>query len=346
MNHLPATRDAAEVADGSAHSAAAPRVLGSLRERLHEALWLPGEPDGSPQRLRPQAVYPVLVFVVLALGVNWPVMSIALRSLTPIWMAAFRLATAAVTLLIVTAATGRLVRPPRRDYPIVISVALVRLALVFTLVFFALEIVPAGRSSILVWTAALWTVPIAVVFVGETMTPLRWAGLGIGIAGLVLVLEPARFDWTDGRVLLGHALLVGAAVSQASVSVHIRHHSWGSSPLALLPWQLLVATAPILLIAFLWEGLPDVDWSLGLAVNLAFQGIVVSGFAVWGQLTVLRSHSAISTNLALMAVPVVGLVSSVLVLGESLTLSVVAGLGLVLAGVATSRVAESSNRSV
>jgi drug/metabolite transporter (DMT)-like permease len=128
--------------------------------------------------------------------------------------------------------------------------------------------------------------------------------------------------------------------------VHIRHHSWGSSPLALLPWQLLVATAPILLIAFLWEGLPDVDWSLGLAVNLAFQGIVVSGFAVWGQLTVLRSHSAISTNLALMAVPVVGLVSSVLVLGESLTLSVVAVLGLVLAGVATSRVAESSNRSV
>jgi drug/metabolite transporter (DMT)-like permease len=315
------------------------RRSGALRDRIRSAFWLPGE-DGSPQRLRPRAVYPVLVFVVLSLGVNWPVMSIALRSLTPIWMAVLRLATAAVTLFAVTTATRRLEHPARRDYPIVLSVAFVRLALVFTLVFFALEIVPAGRSSILVWTAALWTVPIAVVFVGEHMSRMRWAGLAVGIAGLVLVLEPTRFDWTDGRVLLGHGLLLGAAVAQASVSVHVRHHSWGATPLTLLPWQLLVATVPILAIALVWEGIPSIEWSVGLAANIAFQGIVVSGFAVWGQLTVLRSHPAISTNLVLMAVPVIGLLSSVIVLDESLTAGVVAGLVLVLAGVATGRVAD------
>lgn len=325
---------------GAPQAAASTRQADSLGSRIHAAVWLPGEPDGSPRRLRPQAVYPVLGFVVLALGVNWPVMSVALRSLTPIWMAVLRLAAAALTLLAVTASTGRLVVPLRRDYPIVLSVALVRLALVFTLVFFALEIVPAGRSSILVWTAALWTVPIAVVFVGEQMTGMRWLGLGVGIAGLVLVLEPTRFDWTDGRVLLGHALLLGAALAQASVSVHVRHHAWGSSPLALLPWQLIVATLPILAIALAWEGMPSIDWSLGLAANIAFQGIVVSGLAVWGQLTVLRSHPAISTNLVLMAVPVIGLLSSAIALDEPLTGAVLAGLVLVLAGVATSRIAE------
>ncbi len=317
-----------------------PQRGASLRERIHRAVWLPTDPDGGPHRLRPQAVYPVLAFVVLALGVNWPVMSVALRSLTPIWMAVFRLVAAAATLFVVTSATNRLVRPPRRDYPIVLSVAIVRLALVFTLVFFGLEIVPPGRSSILVWTAALWTVPIAVVFVGEHMTRMRWLGLAIGLGGLVLVFEPTRFDWTDGRVLLGHALLLCAALAQASVSVHVRHHSWGSTPLALLPWQLLVAVLPVLAIALAWEGVPRVDWSVGLVANIAFQGIVVSGFAVWGQLTVLRSHPAISTNLALMAVPVIGLLSSVIALGESLTASVVAGLILVLAGVAVGRTAE------
>jgi drug/metabolite transporter (DMT)-like permease len=287
----------------------------------------------------------VLVFVVLCLGVNWPVMSIALRSLPPTWMAVFRLATAALTLFGVTLATGRLERPARRDYPIVTSVAFVRLALVFTLVFFGLEIVPAGRSSILVWTAALWTVPIAVIFVGERMSPMRWIGLVVGISGLVLVLEPTRFDWTDGRVLVGHGLLLGAAVAQASVSVHVRHHSWGATPLALLPWQLLVATVPILVIALVWEGIPAIDWSVGLAANILFQGIVVSGFAVWGQLTVLRSHPAISTNLALMAVPVIGLLSSVVVLDEVLTAGVVAGLVLVLAGVAGSRAGDRQSRA-
>jgi drug/metabolite transporter (DMT)-like permease len=341
---LPAGAGDAARAD---HAAVARPARGAaLGQRVHAALWLPGEPDGSPQRLRPQAVYPVLVFVVLALGVNWPVMSIALRSLTPIWMAVFRLSVAALTLLLVTSSTRRLVRPSRRDYPIVLSVGLVRLALVFTLVFFALEIVPAGRSSILVWTAALWTVPIAVIFVGEHMNRVRWTGLAIGVGGLALVFEPARFDWTDGRVLLGHALLLGAAVAQASVSVHVRHHSWGSTPLALLPWQLLVATVPVLVIALVWEGIPSVEWSLGLAANLAFQGVVVSGVAVWGQLTVLRSHPAISTNVALMAVPVIGLLSSVIILDETLTGGVVAGLALVLVGVATSRVADTQARAV
>jgi len=68
--------------------------------------------------------------------------------------------------------------------------------------------------------------------------------------------------------------------------------------------------------------------------------VVVSGFALWGQLTVLRSHPAISTNLALMLVPVVGLLSSVIVVDETLSAGVVAGLVLVLIGVVISRVGD------
>jgi len=125
------------------------------------------------------------------------------------------------------------------------------------------------------------------------------------------------------------------------VSVHVKHHRWLSTPLGLLPWQLLVATLPILAIGLSIEGFPAIDWSPGLLANVAFQGVVVSGFAVWGQMTVLRSHPAISTNLALMTVPVVGLLSSVALVGESLSGSVVAGLMLVLLGVAVSRSADS-----
>lgn len=313
----------------------------TLGQRIHSAIWLPEDSPGSPGRLRPQAVYPLLVFVIFSLGINWPVMSIGLRSLSPIWMAASRLIAATVTLFALTALTGRLSRPGRDDLPIVFSVALVRLALVFVLVFFALEIVPPGRSSILVWTASLWTVPIAVVFIGERMSRARWFGIAAGIAGILLVFEPTRLDWTDGRVILGHAMLLGAAMAQASVSVHVKHHAWVSTPLGLLPWQLLVGTLPILVIALTIEGIPAVDWSLGLLANVGFQGVVVSGFAVWGQMTVLRSHPAISTNLALMTVPVVGLLSSVALVGESLSGSVVAGLMLVLLGVAVSRSADS-----
>jgi len=310
-----------------------------LRLRLHDALWLPAEPDESP-RLRPRAVYPVLLLVVVSLGVNWPVMSIALRSFEPMWIATFRLIAAAVTLLAVTATTGRLSRPPRGDYPVLFSVAVFRLALVLVLVFLALEIVPPGRSSILTWTAALWAVPIAAVFLREEMNRLRWIGLLLGVAGIVMIFEPTRLDWTDGRVIAGHVMLLAVALSQASVAVHMRAHSWVSTPLRLLPWQLLAATLPMIPVAFVVDGIPHIDWSLGLVVNVMFQGMMVSGFAIWGQMTVLRSYPAISTTLAFMAVPVIGLLSSAIVVDEQLTAAVLIGLLLVLAGVAANRIAD------
>lgn len=292
-------------------------------------------------RLPLPAVYGLLAFAILSMGVNWPVMSTALETLSPWWMASIRLMIASVTMLAVVAMTGRLEPPPRRDLPIVVSVATFRMAAVFLLVFSGLEIVPPGRSSILVWTASLWTIPFAVVLLGERMNRLRWVGLAAGMAGILLVFDPTRLDWTEGRVILGHLLLIGAAISQAGVSVHVRRHRWVSSPFRLMPWQLLVAVVPVTAAALAVEGVPSIDWSVGLVANLGFQGIVVSGFAILAQMTVLLSHPAISTNLILMAVPVVGLLSSVAFVGEDLTVALVAGMLLVLGGVAAARRADS-----
>jgi drug/metabolite transporter (DMT)-like permease len=108
-----------------------------------------------------------------------------------------------------------------------------------------------------------------------------------------------------------------------------------------MPWQLLVALVPVTAAALVVDGVPSIDWSAGLVANLAFQGVVVSGFAILAQMTVLLSHPAISTNLILMAVPVVGLLSSVLFVGEHLTLALVGGMILVLVGVSAARLADS-----
>ena len=215
-----------------------------------------------------------------------------------------------------------------------------RLSIVFMLVFMALEIVPPGRSSILIWTSSLWTVPIAVAILGERMSRFRWLGLLAGIIGILFVFEPTRLDWGDSRVLVGHGMLILAAVVTAGVTVHIRAHSWVATPLGLLPWQMLVASAPITILAFAVEGWPAIDWTGQLIAIVVYQGVAASGLAIWGQMTILRAHPAISTSLALMAVPVVGLTSSAIIVGESLTVGVVAGLVLVLGGVALNRIAD------
>lgn len=316
----------------------------SFRDRVRSALWLPGAPSGSPPVLRPGAVYPVLALVVIAFGINWPFMSVGLRSISAPWMLAFRLMGASTTLLALTSVTRRLSLPNRADYPIVLSVAVVKLALVFLLVFAALKTVPPGRSAILVWTASLWAVPIAVLLIGERITRLRLFGLGIGILGILFVFEPTRLDWTDGRVVLGHAMLLAAAMLNATVNVHVRRHSWSSTPLGLLPWQVLVASIPALVFALVTEGIPTIVWTPQLVAIVLYQGVVASGLAMWAQLTVLRSHPAISSNLALMAIPVIGLASSAVLLDEPLTGGVLAGLGLVISGVAANVVADARSR--
>lgn len=184
----------------------------------------------------------------------------------------------------------------------------------------------------LVWTSSLWTVPMAAAFLGEHMSFRRWAGLAMGIAGIIVMVEPwdAGFNATT---LLGYSFLLGAAVVQAGVAVHIRGHRWVSSPVGLLPWQLLLALVPITVAAIVIEGIPRVVWSPVLIGIVIYEGTVATSFTTWAQMTVLRVLPAITTNLTLMLVPVVGVVSSVVVVGERMTPLAVAATVLIGAGV-------------
>ena len=289
--------------------------------------------------------YLLLLTVVLTLGFNWPIMAIGLQSITPLWMGTFRIVGALAIMTSVGVVTGQLHLPRRRDLPVVWSVGIFRLFLVTVIVFSALRIVPPGRSSVLAWTASLWTVPLAALFLKERMTPLRWIGLWVGISGIVLLFEPWRFNWSDTMVIGGHALLMASAFTNAATTVHIRKHGWGSSTLEIMPWQLLVAAIPVTVLALAVEGLPTIEWEPQLLAIVIYQGLFATAVAVWAQQTVLQRLPAVSTNLTLMAVPVVGLLSSVALVGERLTAAIVGALILILAGVATNILADYRRRS-
>lgn len=307
-----------------------------------EGLLQESERRATPTRSRRAPMYLLLAFAVLVLGVNWPIMAIGLESFTPLWMAAFRVGLAALVIGLVGAARGKVVFPPRRDFPIVLSVAVFRLATVMVLVFTGLQMIAAGRASVLVWTSALWTVPIAASFLGERMSRRSWIGLALGIAGVLLLSELWGNNWRQPDVLVGTLLLLTAAIINAATSVHIRGHRWTIDPLQALPWQLLIATLPLIAAGFVVDGTPDVDWTLELVLILSFQAILASGGALWAQVVVLQHLPAISTNVMMMGVPVVGVVSSSIVLHEPVSLTLALGIGLVLVGVAVNLLSDSS----
>ncbi len=291
-------------------------------------------PIREEKRLSRPIIYLLLLAVVLILGFNWPVMATSIKSITPIWMGVFRVTGALVVVFTIALAKGKLSLPDRHDLPIIVSLAVFRLAAVFVLVFTALELVPPGRSSVVVWTTSLWTVPIAAIFLGERMSGRRWVGLLLGIAGVVVLFEPWSFDWSQTDVLIGHILLIVAAITNAATAVHIRAHRWAVTPLEAIPWQLLGAGIILVVIALIVDGPPVIDWTPQLTWVVLYQGVLATGVAFWAQIVILRNLAAVSTNLTLMAVPVVGVVSSALLLGEDITTSLGVGLILVIVGVA------------
>lgn len=295
-------------------------------------------------KLSRPVIYALLGLVVLILGLNWPVMATGVKSVAPIWMGALRIGTATLLMVAVAVFRGTMSPPPRRDLPIVVSMALFRLAAVTVLVFSALELVSAGRSSVVVWTSSLWTVPIAAIFLGERMTRARWLGLSLGIVGVLALFEPWGFDWSDSGVAIGHALLVLAAITNAATAVHIRAHRWTIAPLDSMPWQLTAATTILVILGFAVEGPPVIDWTPQLVLVVLYQGLLATGIAFWVQLVILRNLSAVSTNLTLMAVPVVGVVSSALILDEDVTTSLLLGLILVILGVAVNLLSDRASK--
>ena len=279
-------------------------------------------------------VYLIGAATILIFGFNWPIMAAGDRAMDAMWLAAFRLVGAALVVFVVVAARGSLSRVDRHDVPIVLSVGLFRIALVNGLVFSALQFVPPGHASFVAFTASFWVLPVAAIWLGEKLTPWRVGGVLLGCLGLVLLLEPWALDWSDTRTLLGFGMLLAAAQTAAITSVHIRAHRWRATPFELMPWQLMVAAVPTVALALALEGPPDVQWSAMVVGIIAYQVLPASSFAMWGELTLCRSLPAISANLFLMAIPVIGLGASILFGEDTITLAAGVGCALILAGVA------------
>ena len=282
--------------------------------------------------LAPAAAAGLLLALVLLWGSNWPIMKVGITLIPPFWFAVVRLGLGALTLFLLLAALGRLRLPPRADLPVVASVGLLQMASYLALVNLALESVPAGRSAVLAYTTPFWVAPGAALLLGERLTARRLLGLCLGLGGLLVLFNPLDFPWHDGEAVSGNLLLLVAAFAWALTILSVRGHRWRSSALTLLPWQLLLGSLALLPFAWWREGLPQPVWGWELAAILAYNGPFATGLAYWVSLSLTRGLPAVTVSLGFLGVPAVGLSASVLVLGEPLPWSLLAGLVLVLAG--------------
>ena len=275
-----------------------------------------------------------LIVTVFCFGTLWTAAKISIDHVPPLWFTAGRYAIGAIFIAVVLASQGRFKLPDRADIPIILSVGGIMLGLYSSIFQNALTFIDAGRATILGYTTAIFVTPVAVLFLGERLPRLKLAGLGAAIAGFLILFSPAELDWTDKQVLIGNGLLVLCVILWSAVILHLRVHRQVSDTLSLVPWYLLVSGLVAMISAFIFEGPPMFEVSgTGWALFL-YTGIVCSGIGNWGVTTAIMNLPATTSTVGLLGVPVLATIISVVFLGEILTLPLVAGLCLIVGGIA------------
>lgn len=261
-------------------------------------------------------------------GLNFVVITIGLSGFPPLLLAALRYVVAAVPVLF-------LPRPP---------IAFGKLALISIVLFVGQSALiypsmavgmPAGLASIGLQVQAFITIGLAAIVLRERPSGRQIAGAAIAFAGLALV---AMTVGTNGVTLAGFALLMGAATSWAAGNVLLRGVGRVNMP-ALVSWLSLIAAPALLLLSLVVEGptriaaaASDVTWMTGGAILYMALVSTTFGYAVWGFL--LERYPAATAAPFSLLVPVSGTLSAALILGETFGPLRLAGMILILAGLA------------
>ena len=224
--------------------------------------------------------------------------------------------------------------PKRGDAPVLVSMVLLHMVGFTILTQLALQFVPAGRSTVLAYTSVLWAPLFAALFLGERLSLRRAAGLGLGVLGLIVIFNPATFDWSDRGAVSGNAALLLAAMLWGASIVHNRGHVWRSTPFQLAPLAGAAGGGDPHPWRSAFEGPPAVQWNAHSVLLLLFAGIPGTALAYWAAAVSSSELPASTTSLGLMVTPAVSIFISMVMLGEQPTVSLIAALVLILVGVA------------
>jgi O-acetylserine/cysteine efflux transporter len=268
----------------------------------------------------------MLVLVAAAWGFNFVIIKLGLKDLPPILFSALRFSFAAVPLVF-------FIKKPQVPWRIIIGIGLVLGVVKFSLLFIGMDIgVSAGLASLLLQSQAFFTVILAMLLYGERPPPLQYAGILIAFLGMALIAGTVDQSFT----LTGLALVLAAGLAWACSNMLMKK-AGQVDMLQLMVWVSLIPPLPLLAISLAFEGpghaveaLTNMTWTGAGAVAYIAYIATIFGFAIWGQM--IRRYSAAIVAPFSLLVPVFGMTSSALVLGEAFGPLRIFGAGIVVCG--------------
>ena len=271
----------------------------------------------------------MLVGLCLIWGFTWPVMRIALNEIPPLSMRASTAAIGALTMLAICFVSRQSLRMPfGKSWLHVIAASLLNVVAFSLLSAFAQMETATSRVAILTYTMPIWAVLLAWAVLGERPTRVQAAALALCVVGLVVLIGPLARTGLPTGILLAAA----SGVSWAAGTVYLKWARVTADPMGFASWQITFAFFFIGSAALIFEGGFHLrDASTGALLCVVFSGVAGNALAYALWFSIVRRVSAVTASLGTLAIPVIGVLATVLILGERPTTADIIGFALIFA---------------
>lgn len=264
--------------------------------------------------------------IVLVWGVNFMAIKWGVAEVPPLLLTALRYVVAAVPAIF-------FVRWPKASIGVLVAYGLAIGVGQFGFLFSAIHLgMPAGLASLVLQLQAFFTIGLAVVFLGERPKPTQLAGALVALVGIGLI----ALEKFEGAGLWPLLLTICAAFGWAISNIIVKK-AGKVDMLGFVVWSALVPIVPLLLLSLLIEGPGAVPYALGHITwlglgSLLFVGWVSTDFGYGAWSVLLARYPASIVAPFTLLVPLVGLSTGALILGEALGPLDWAGSALVFVG--------------
>jgi drug/metabolite transporter (DMT)-like permease len=278
-----------------------------------------------------RAYWPLLSLLAAIWGASYLFIKVAVEDVEPAPMMFFRLAVAGLLLLSLVAARGAL-GELRRAWRAGLVLGIANGAVPFTLIAWGEKHVDSGVAAIANATVPLFVALLLIRFLpSERLSRSRLAGVLLGLAGVAVLAggQPAAGGWW---AVAGTLAVVVASFSYGIAGVYGQVRVQGTSGPVLATASMIGGAVVLLPLALLQ--LPDELPSNEAVGSLLALTVLGTAFAQLILFRMLRLHGSARLSLVTYLMPPVALFYGALLLDEPVRPEAVAGLALILIGIA------------